>query len=34
MMLHLTMDAKLFGRNHRWFHTYGDEDGMRWLKGS
>ena len=31
MLLHLVHDAKL-GRNHRWFHCFGDEDGMNWLK--
>ena len=32
MMCHLARDAQTFGRNARYHHCFGDEDGMQWLK--
>ena len=34
MMCHLARDAQRFGRNARYHHCFGDEDGMQWLKRS
>ena len=32
LMLHLAEDAKKWGRNGRFHHTFSDEDSMGWLK--
>ena len=32
MMCHLANDALRYGRNARFHHCFGDEDGMQWLK--
>lgn len=31
-MLHLIHDCRKYGRNSRFHHCFGDEDGMKWLK--
>lgn len=32
MLLHVGFDGLRYGKNGRFVHCFGDEDGMQWLK--